>query len=61
MNETDTCREYVLPKLEAAGWDYVTHPIIEQKRIFFAYKSMACKLYQRVAFQKLRSNKRDHC
>jgi type I restriction enzyme R subunit len=31
MNETDTCREYVLPRLEAAGWDYVTHPIIEQK------------------------------
>lgn len=31
MNEAATCREYVLPKLAAAGWDDDIHPIIEQK------------------------------
>ncbi len=31
MNETATCREYVRPRLEAAGWDDYEHPVIEQK------------------------------
>ncbi len=31
MNESATCREYVRPRLEAAGWDDDKHPIIEQK------------------------------
>jgi len=31
VNEGDTCREYVRPRLEAAGWDDDKHPIIEQK------------------------------
>ena len=31
MNEAATCREYVLPRLAAAGWDDDIHPIIEQK------------------------------
>src|SRR5712691_6013556 len=31
MNEAATCREYVLPKLAAAGWDDNTHLILEQK------------------------------
>lgn len=31
MNEADTCRAYVLPRLNAAGWDDDVHSIIEQK------------------------------
>src|SRR5947209_2629448 len=31
MNEAATCREYVRPRLEAAGWDDEVHPILEQK------------------------------
>ena len=31
MNENATCREFVRPRLEAAGWDDDKHPIIEQK------------------------------
>lgn len=31
MDEAETCREYVRPGLEAAGWDDDTHPILEQK------------------------------
>ena len=33
MNEADTCREYVVPGLVAAGWDVAPHSIAEQ-RIF---------------------------
>jgi type I restriction enzyme R subunit len=32
-NEADTCREYVLPKLRAAGWDAAPRQIAEQ--VFF--------------------------
>ncbi len=31
MDEAETCREYVRPRLEEAGWDDEIHPIIEQK------------------------------
>ena len=31
MNEADTCRTYVTPKLQAAGWDDAPHKIREQK------------------------------
>jgi type I restriction enzyme R subunit len=31
MDEAETCRAYVRPRLEAAGWDDELHPIIEQK------------------------------
>lgn len=31
MNEADTCRKYVLPKLIAAGWDNDPHSFTEQK------------------------------
>ena len=31
--EADTCREYVLPKLQAAGWDSDPHSFNEQKTI----------------------------
>ncbi len=31
MDETATCREYVRPRLESAGWNDDTHLIIEQK------------------------------
>lgn len=30
-NEADTCREYVVPKLIAAGWDTDPHSIAEQR------------------------------
>jgi type I restriction enzyme R subunit len=33
MNEADTCRQYVVPALVAAGWDSAPHSIAEQ-RIF---------------------------
>lgn len=26
LNEADTCRRYVVPKLQAAGWDSEPHP-----------------------------------
>ena len=29
-NEADTCRRYVVPKLQAAGWDDEPHAIAEQ-------------------------------
>lgn len=29
--EADTCREYVLPKLQAAGWDTPPHSLAEQR------------------------------
>ena len=31
MNEADTCRKYVVPKLQTAGWDDRPHAINEQK------------------------------
>ena len=31
MNEADTCRKYVLPKLVAAGWDNEPYSFTEQK------------------------------
>jgi len=32
-NEADTCRKYVVPKLQAAGWDNDPHSIAEQRTI----------------------------
>ena len=31
LNEADTCREHVTPKLKAAGWDSAPHSLTEQK------------------------------
>ncbi len=31
LNEADTCRRYVLPKLVDAGWDSEPHSFTEQK------------------------------
>ena len=31
LNEADTCRKYVLPKLVAASWDNEPHSFTEQK------------------------------
>jgi hypothetical protein len=31
MNEADTCRKFVVPKLVAAGWDNEPHSIAEQR------------------------------
>ncbi len=33
MNEADTCRQHVIPKLQAAGWDDEPHSIAEQRTI----------------------------
>lgn len=30
LNEADTCRRYVVPKLQAAGWDDEPHRLCEQ-------------------------------
>jgi type I restriction enzyme R subunit len=32
-NEADTCRKFVVPKLQAAGWDNEPHSIAEQRSI----------------------------
>jgi type I restriction enzyme R subunit len=32
-NEADTCRKYVVPKLQSAGWDNEPHSIAEQRTI----------------------------
>ena len=32
-NEADTCRKFVVPKLQAAGWDDEPHSIAEQRTI----------------------------
>lgn len=31
MNEADTCRTYVVPKLQASGWDAASYSIAEQR------------------------------
>ena len=33
LSEADTCRKYVVPKLQAAGWDNEPHSIAEQRTI----------------------------
>jgi len=33
LNEADTCRKFVMPKLLAAGWDTEPHSIAEQRTI----------------------------
>ena len=33
MTEADTCRKFVVPKLQAAGWDTDPHSIAEQRSI----------------------------
>jgi len=33
MNEADTCRKHVLPRLQVAGWDNEPHSIAEQRTI----------------------------
>jgi hypothetical protein len=33
MNEADTCRKLVVPKLQAAGWEIEPHSIAEQRTI----------------------------
>ncbi|MCB0810745.1 MAG: DEAD/DEAH box helicase family protein, partial [Flavobacteriales bacterium] len=33
MNEADTCRKFVVPKLQGAGWDVEPHSIAEQRTI----------------------------
>lgn len=33
LSEADTCRKYVVPKLQVAGWDEDPHSIAEQRSI----------------------------
>jgi hypothetical protein len=41
MNETDTCRTYVLPKLKSAGWEdeYITEQMVLTPGRIVAYLS----------------------
>ena len=32
-NEADTCRKFVVPRLQSAGWDSEPHSIAEQRTI----------------------------
>lgn len=32
-NEADTCRKFVVPKLQSAGWDHEPHSIAEQRTV----------------------------
>ncbi len=40
-NEADTCRKFVVPKLQAAGWDNEPHSFAEQ-RMFTKGKTIVC-------------------
>ena len=33
FSEADTCRKFVVPKLQTAGWDNEQHSIAEQRTI----------------------------
>lgn len=33
MSEADTCRKFVVPRLQAAGWEVEPHSIAEQRTI----------------------------
>lgn len=33
MNEADTCRKFVVPKLQAMGWDNEPHSVAEQRTV----------------------------
>ena len=33
FSEADTCRKFVVPKLQTAGWDNEPHSIAEQRTI----------------------------
>ena len=33
VNEADTCRKFVVPRLQAAGWDEEPHAIAEQRSV----------------------------
>lgn len=33
LTEADTCRKFVIPKLQSAGWDNDPHSIAEQRTI----------------------------
>lgn len=37
MNEADTCRKYVVPALQSAGWDDAPHRINEQRIATYLY------------------------
>ena len=38
LNEADTCRKFVVPKLQAAGWDTPPHAINEQRTFYAAIR-----------------------
>jgi len=55
LNEADTCRKYVVPRLLAAGWNEDPHSIAEQRsitdgRIVPAGKSFVRKAPKRVDY-----------
>ena len=42
LNEADTCRKFVVPKLQAAGWETPPHAIHEQRTF--------CDVWERVGW-----------
>lgn len=38
MNEADTCRKYITPKLQSAGWDRDPYFLAEQRMMGLLYE-----------------------
>ena len=56
LNEADTCRLHVTPKLQAAGWDISPHSLNEQK-VFTDVQHRFAALCQRIEAARLRTLK----
>ena len=58
-SEADTCRKFVVPKLQAAGWDDDPHSIAEQRtitdgRIVAELDSLLSAILDRISKGKLK-------
>ena len=70
MNEADTCRKFVVPKLQVAGWDNEPYYLSEQRTftnpkgrieavdLDSSYRLLGVRLEGRGAFH--RETRRDH-
>ena len=54
MNEADTCRKFVLPKLQSAGWDNEPHSKIESGEVVKS-REMYFSIYQALAEDERRT------
>lgn len=45
-SEADTCRKFVVPRLQASGWDNDPHSIAEQRRIVARIERLAAKVHE---------------